>query len=125
MQDLEKGEKFIFSKEDELTKKQQNLQQEFEQKTLEMREASRFLKQKYEHQLSLEKQKTNDIEERLNWTLKLLYEVQEKLKLKENEIYSLKESMLSRPEVKLQSEMNLLILEKVRIWQLVNRHTLI
>ena len=125
MQDLEKREKFIVSKEDELTKKQQNLQQEFERKTIEMREASKLLKQEYEHQLNLEKRKTNDIEERLSRTLKQLYEIEEKLKLRENEIYSLKESMLSRPEVKLQSEMNLLILEKVRIWQLVNRHILI
>ena len=115
MQDLEKREKYIISKEDELTKKQESLQQEFERKTIEMREASRLLKQEYEHQLNLEKRKANDTGERLNRTLKQLYEIEEKLKLRENEIYSLKESMLSRPEVKLQSEMNLLILEKVRI----------
>lgn len=115
MQDLEKREKYIISKEDELTKKQESLQQEFERKTIEMREASRLLKQEYEHQLNLEKRKANDTEERLNRTLTQLYQIEEKLKLRENEIYSLKESMLSRPEVKLQSEMNLLILEKVRI----------
>jgi len=112
MVDLEKREKQIISRENELQQKQRRFEEEFERKTIEMREASRRVKEEYEHQLHLEQLKTSDLEERNKKTLKLFNDIELKLQDRENEIYSLKENMLSRPEVKLQSEMNLLLLEK-------------
>lgn len=45
--------------------------------------------------------------------------LEEKLKEKDDTIYALKESLTRRPETKMQSDMNLLLLEKVWLWLLL------
>ena len=52
-------------------------------------------------------------DDRYERLLKNYKELEEKLKEKDDTIYALKESLTKRPEMKMQSDMNLLLLEKV------------
>ncbi|XP_057309454.1 centrosomal protein of 120 kDa-like [Hydractinia symbiolongicarpus] len=113
--ELDEREKQVSQMETNLQRNEQLLAEEYERKTVEMREASRRLKEEYQHQLHLERLKYTDLEERFRKGEQQLKLLEEKVKGRENEIYSLKESLLNRPEVKLQSDMNLMLVEKVEL----------
>ena len=78
-----------------------------------MHEASKRVKEQCQHQIYLEQLHHSEAEERYKKLVEQLHEAENKLKDRESDIYRLKESLLNRPEVKLQSEMHLLLLEKV------------
>lgn len=97
----------------QLQRNSESLTTEYDRKMVELREASRRLKEDYEHQLNLERTRYDDLQQRFQKQANETRELEGKLKERENEVFSLKESMIKRPEVKMQSDMNLLLLEKV------------
>lgn len=113
--ELDEREKQVRQMETNLQRNEQLLAEQYERKTVEMREASRRLKEEYQHQLHLERIKYTDLEERFRKGEQQLELLEGKVKERENEIYSLKESLLNRPEVKLQSDMSLMLVEKVNV----------
>lgn len=111
--ELEKRQKQIEEREGELQRNSKNLAAEYDRKMIELREASRRVKENYEHQLNLERARYDDLQQRFEKQNNEIRRLEEKVKDRENEVYSLKESMVKRPEVKMQSDMNLLLIEKV------------
>ncbi|XP_065671488.1 centrosomal protein of 120 kDa isoform X3 [Hydra vulgaris] len=112
IQEVESHQKDLEKREVDLASKERLLKEDYNLKANEMQEASKRLKEQCQHQIYLEQLHYSEIEEKYKKVVEQLHEAENKLKERENDIYRLKESMLSRPEVKLQSEMHLLLLEK-------------
>lgn len=111
--DLEKRERLLASKEHEVERLKSDLEHEHERKMTELREASRRLKDDCDHQVQLEKKKIADLEEHLVKVKRQLAEQEARCAAGEREFAAYKEQINTKPEVRLQSEINLLTLEKV------------
>ncbi|XP_066916000.1 centrosomal protein of 120 kDa-like [Clytia hemisphaerica] len=112
LSELQLKQRQVNEEEQLLEKKKAHLADEFDRKVCEMREASKRLKEEYQHQLQIEKNKQKEVEERYQRMVEHSQELERKVKEKDNEIYALKESLVKRPEVKMQSDMNILLIEK-------------
>ncbi|NXI49996.1 CE120 protein, partial [Chloroceryle aenea] len=115
LRDLDKRERQLFSAESELQRVKKELQAEHERNLQELQDSVRRAREECAHQLELEKSKIKQLEEDKIRLQQQLYEAENKQKILEKEFQQYKEQQSSKPEIQLQSEINLLSLEKVEL----------
>ncbi|BFY97039.1 hypothetical protein BsWGS_00079 [Bradybaena similaris] len=113
--DLERREKKLAISEHEVMKLRSDLQREHDRKLQEMKEASRRLQEDCDHQVQLQKMKFKELEEITNRYKQELQDSERKYKALEKEFATSKENQSRTPEVRLQSEINLLTVEKFEL----------
>ncbi|NXU45924.1 CE120 protein, partial [Drymodes brunneopygia] len=115
LRDLDKRERQLFSAESELQRVKKELQAEYERNLQVLQDSVRRAREECAHQIELERSKIKQLEEdKLRLHLQL-YEAENKHKTLEKEFQQYKEQQSSKPEIQLQSEINLLTLEKVEL----------
>ncbi|CAF2992351.1 unnamed protein product [Rotaria sp. Silwood2] len=110
--DIEKREKQLNVKEQEVQRMQIDLKRDYDNKYIEMREASKRLQEQSEHQITLEKSKNQALDDEIIRLKRSVAEWEKRYRDKEQEFFSYKEKQRSIPEVKLQAEINMLTIEK-------------
>ncbi|XP_048383738.1 centrosomal protein of 120 kDa isoform X2 [Stegostoma tigrinum] len=111
--DLEKRERQLANGEVELQRLRRELQDEHDRSLREMQETTRRCTEDSVRHVELEKLKFNQLEQDKFRLQQQLHEAEQKYKLLEKEFHQYKEQQSSKPEIRLQSEINLLTLEKV------------
>ncbi|XP_078422984.1 centrosomal protein of 120 kDa isoform X2 [Cetorhinus maximus] len=111
--DLEKRERQLANGETELQRLRKELQEDHDRSLREMQETTRRCTEDSVRQVELEKLKFNQLEQDKLRLQQQLHEAEQKYKLLEKEFHQYKEQQSSKPEIRLQSEINLLTLEKV------------
>ncbi|NWT50705.1 CE120 protein, partial [Erythrocercus mccallii] len=115
LRDLDKRERQLFSAESELQRVKKELQAEHERNLQVLQDSLRRAREECAHQLELERSKIKQLEEDKLRLHQQLYEAENKHKTLEKEFQQYKEQQSSKPEIQLQSEINLLTLEKVEL----------
>ncbi|NWI11002.1 CE120 protein, partial [Crypturellus soui] len=115
LRDLDKRERQLFNAESELQRVKKELQAEYERNIQELQDSVRRAKEECVHQVDLERSKIKQVEEDKLRLQQQLYEAENKYKILEKEFQQYKEQQSSKPEIRLQSEINLLTLEKVEL----------
>ncbi|NWU70940.1 CE120 protein, partial [Pterocles burchelli] len=115
LRDLDKRERQLFSAESELQRVKKELQAEHERNMQELQDSVRRAREECAHQVELERSKIKQVEEEKLRLQQQLYEAENKHKILEKEYQQYKEQQSSKPEIQLQSEINLLTLEKVEL----------
>ncbi|XP_025919701.1 centrosomal protein of 120 kDa isoform X2 [Apteryx mantelli] len=115
LRDLDKRERQLFSAESELQRVKKELQAEYERNMQELQDSVRRAKEECAHQVELERSKIRQLEEDKLRLQQQLYEAENKYKILEKEFQQYKEQQSWKPEIRLQSEINLLTLEKVEL----------
>ncbi|KAJ7425430.1 centrosomal protein of 120 kDa [Pitangus sulphuratus] len=115
LRDLDKRERQLFSAESELQRVKKELQAEHERNLQVLQDSVRRAREECAHQLELERSKIKQLEEDKLRLHQQLYEAENKHKILEKEFQQYKEQQSSKPEIQLQSEINLLTLEKVEL----------
>ncbi|NXI81865.1 CE120 protein, partial [Rhipidura dahli] len=115
LRDLDKRERQLFSAESELQRVKKELQAEHERNLQVLQDSVRRAREECAHQLELERSKIKQLEEDKVRLHQQLYEAENKHKMLEKEFQQYKEQQSSKPEIQLQSEINLLTLEKVEL----------
>ncbi|GFO36195.1 centrosomal protein of 120 kda [Plakobranchus ocellatus] len=115
LNDLEKREKKLLVNEQEVMKLRTDLQREHDRKLEEMKEASRRMKQDCDHQVELQRMKSKELEDITERYKREVAEGLKKYRALENEFSTYKEQQMKTPEVRLQSELNLLNMEKIEL----------
>ncbi|XP_062985553.1 centrosomal protein of 120 kDa [Elgaria multicarinata webbii] len=110
--DLEKREKQLVSAETELQTLKKELQAEHERNRQELQDAMRRVKEECVHQVELERSRFRQLEEDKLRLHQQLHEAENKHKALEKEFQQYKEQQSSKPEIRLQSEISILTLEK-------------
>ncbi|XP_048359512.1 centrosomal protein of 120 kDa isoform X2 [Sphaerodactylus townsendi] len=110
--DLEKREKQLVSAETELQRVKRELQAEHERNLQELQDTIRRVKEDCAHQVELEKSRIRQLEENKIHLQQQIYEGENKYKDLEKEFQQYKDQQSSKPEIRLQSEINILALEK-------------
>ncbi|XP_072272132.1 centrosomal protein of 120 kDa [Pyxicephalus adspersus] len=113
--DLEKRKRQLASDEIELKKARTELQLECERSIQEREDSIRRVREDCLHQIELERLKAKQLEEDKRRLQQQLQEAEHKFKLQDKEFHQYKEQQSSKPEIRLQSEINLLTLEKVEL----------
>lgn len=113
--EVEKREKQLAFNESQVTRLKADLHHEYENKLLELREASKRVQEKADHQIQLQKSRCDSFEEEISRLKRQLVEQERKTSDKETEFMRYKERENGRPEVRLQSELNMLNLEKLEL----------
>ncbi|XP_006130162.1 centrosomal protein of 120 kDa isoform X1 [Pelodiscus sinensis] len=113
--DLEKRERQLVSAESELQRVKRELQAQHERNFQELQDSVRRIKEECAHQVELERSKIKQLEEDKVRLQQHFYEAENKYKVLEKEFQQYKEQQCSKPEIRLQSEINLLTLEKVEL----------
>ncbi|XP_029366024.1 centrosomal protein of 120 kDa isoform X2 [Echeneis naucrates] len=113
LSDLEKREKQLV--EAELQRLQRELRAEHELTLRELQESGRRLRQDCDHRVALEKDKVRLMEEERARLLQQITDAECRYKQLEKEFQVYREQQSSRPEFRLQSDLNLLTLEKVEL----------
>ncbi|NXA27006.1 CE120 protein, partial [Ibidorhyncha struthersii] len=115
LSDLDKRERQLFSDESEVKRLKKELQAEHERNLQELQDSVRRAREECSHQVELERSKIKQLEEDKLRLQQQLYEAENKHKILEKEFQQYKEQQSSKPEIQLQSEINLLTLEKVEL----------
>ncbi|NXB40433.1 CE120 protein, partial [Eulacestoma nigropectus] len=115
LRDLDKRERQLFSAESELQRVKKELQAEHERNLQVLQDSVRRAREECAHQLELERSKIKQLEEDKVRLHQQLYETENKHRTLEKEFQQYKEQQSSKPEIQLQSEINLLTLEKVEL----------
>ncbi|NXC43465.1 CE120 protein, partial [Penelope pileata] len=115
LRDLDKRERQLFAAESEIQRVKKELQAEHEQNKQELQDSVRRSREECAHQIELERSKIKQLEEDKLRLQQQLYEAENKYKILEKEFQQYKEQQSSKPEIQLQSEINLLTLEKVEL----------
>lgn len=115
LHDLEKREKKLLLNEQEVMTMRTELQREHDRKLEEIKEASRRMKEDCDHQVDLQKMKSKELEDMVERYKKEVAEGLKKYRALENEFAAYKEQQTKTPEVRLQSELNLLNMEKMEL----------
>ena len=115
LEELDGREKKVLEFDDQLQRKEKLLAEEYNRREVELTENLRRMKEEFEHQLLLERRKCADAETRSRQLEGEQVVLQQQLKEKDQELFALKESLVNRSEVKMQSDMNLLLLEKTEL----------
>ncbi|KFV49074.1 Centrosomal protein of 120 kDa, partial [Gavia stellata] len=115
LRDLDKRERQLFSAESELQRVKKELQAEHERNLQELQDSVRRAREECAHQVELERSKIKQLEEDKLRLQQQLYEAENKYKILEKEFQQYKEQQSCKPEIQLQSEINLLTLEKVEL----------
>ncbi|XP_076127282.1 centrosomal protein of 120 kDa isoform X1 [Alosa pseudoharengus] len=113
--ELEKREKNLAHAELETQRLQRELRAEHEFSVRELQDSGRRLREDCTHQVELERAKVRQLEEENTRLQQQLLDADSKYKLLEKEFQLFREQQHTRPEVRLQSEINLLRLEKVEL----------
>ncbi|PIK47213.1 putative centrosomal protein [Apostichopus japonicus] len=113
--DVVKRERELKAKEEEVGHLKDELQHDHEIKLTEMQEASRRMKEDCIHQIELEKGKNNMLQEQIEHLRERVKKLQEQIEQKDRQFEVYKEQNTTKPEMKLQSEISLLNLEKVEL----------
>ncbi|KAM8960777.1 centrosomal protein of 120 kDa [Pelodytes ibericus] len=113
--DLERRERQLGSDEMELKKVRAELQLHGERGLQERQDSIRRVREDCVHQIELERSKAKQLEEDKLRLQQQLQEADHKFKLLDKEFQHYKEQQSSKPEIRLQSEINLLTLEKVEL----------
>ncbi|XP_062456186.1 centrosomal protein of 120 kDa isoform X2 [Rhea pennata] len=115
LRDLDKRERQLYSAESELQRVKKELLAEHERNMQELQDSVRRAKEECAHQVELERSKIKQLEEDKLRLQQQLYEAENKYKTLEKEFQQYKEQQSCKPEIRLQSEINLLTLEKVEL----------
>ncbi|CAN8220565.1 unnamed protein product [Coccothraustes coccothraustes] len=115
LRDLDKRERQLFSAESELQRVKKELQAEHERNLQVLQDSVRRAREECAHQLELERSKIKQLEEDKLRLHQQLFEAENKHKTFEKEFQQYKDQQSSKPEIQLQSEINLLTLEKVEL----------
>ncbi|CAF0771183.1 unnamed protein product [Brachionus calyciflorus] len=115
LNEVEKREKQLALNETQISRIKSDLNREYENKLIELREASKRVQEKADHQVMLQKTKIESLEEEIDKLKKKVTEWERKYSDKEAEFSRYKEKENSRPEIRLQSEINVLNLEKIEL----------
>ncbi|XP_049342117.1 centrosomal protein of 120 kDa isoform X1 [Astyanax mexicanus] len=110
--DLEKREKTLAHAEIETQRLQREMRAEHEFSMRELQDSGRRLREDCAHQVELERSKVRQLEEDLARQQQQLTEAEKKYKLLEKDFQQYRDQQNTRPEIRLQSELNLLRLEK-------------
>ncbi|XP_062924787.1 centrosomal protein of 120 kDa isoform X1 [Mobula hypostoma] len=113
--DLEKRERHFANGEMELQRLRKELQDDHDWNLREMQDNTRRSIADAAHQVELERSKLNQLQDDKLRLQQQLHEAEQKYKLLEKEFHQYKEQQSSKPEIRLQSEINLLTLEKVEL----------
>ncbi|XP_029943164.1 centrosomal protein of 120 kDa-like isoform X1 [Salarias fasciatus] len=115
LSDLERREKLLAEAELETRRLQRELQAEHQLSQRELQESSRRLQQQCDHRVALERDKVQLMEEERGRLLQQIADGECRYKQLEKEFSLYREQQSSRPEVRLQADVNLLTLEKVEL----------
>ncbi|CAK6978980.1 centrosomal protein of 120 kDa [Scomber scombrus] len=115
LSDLEKREKQLAEAELETQRLQRELRSEHDLTQKELQESSRRLQQEFDHRVALERDKARLMEEERARLLQQISDGESRYKQLEKEFHLYREQQNIRPEFRLQSEVNLLTLEKVEL----------
>ncbi|XP_049907999.1 centrosomal protein of 120 kDa isoform X1 [Epinephelus moara] len=115
LSDLEKREKQLAAAELETQRLQRELRAEHDLTQRELQESSRRLQQDCDHRVALERDKVRLMEEERGRLLQQIADAEARYKQLEKEFQLYREQQNIRPEFRLQSEINLLTLEKVEL----------
>ncbi|MBN3316948.1 CE120 protein, partial [Atractosteus spatula] len=110
--DLEKREKQLAFSETELQRLQREMKAEHDRSLRELQDSSRRLREDCAHQVELERLKVKQQEEDKQRQQQQLQDAEHKYRLLEKEFLLFREQQNTKPEIRLQSELNLLSLEK-------------
>ncbi|XP_066499742.1 centrosomal protein of 120 kDa [Hoplias malabaricus] len=113
--DLEKREKTLAHAELETQRLQREMRAEHEFSIRELQDSSRRLREDCAHQVELERSKVRQLEEELARQQQQLTDTETKYKLLEKDFHQYRDQQNTRPEIRLQSEINMLRLEKVEL----------
>ncbi|XP_004696637.1 centrosomal protein of 120 kDa isoform X1 [Echinops telfairi] len=113
--DLEKREQQLASAESELQRDKKELQSERERNLQELQDSIRRAREDCAHQVELERVKFKQLEEDRHRLQQKLNEAENKYKNLEKEFQHFKDQQSNKPEMRLQSEISLLTLEKVEL----------
>ncbi|XP_008836949.1 centrosomal protein of 120 kDa isoform X1 [Nannospalax galili] len=113
--ELENREKQLASAESELQREKKELQLERERNLQELQDSIRRAKEDCVHQVELERLKMKQLEEDKHRLQQQLKDAENKYKILEKEFQQFKDQQSNKPEIRLQSEINLLTLEKVEL----------
>ncbi|KAK3728976.1 hypothetical protein QZH41_008720, partial [Actinostola sp. cb2023] len=113
--DFEKRERQLAANEAQVSKLKDDFEQEHGRKVQEVKEAMRRMKEDCTHQVEMERAKVRDLEQQKQRFVEQLYAAEKRFQEKENELMSYKESQLTKPEVRLQSALDLLRVEKAEL----------
>ncbi|XP_056659932.1 centrosomal protein of 120 kDa isoform X2 [Monodelphis domestica] len=113
--DLEKREQQLASAETELQRKKKELHLDHERSLQELQDSIRRIKEECTHQVDLEIAKMKQLETEKQRLQQQLHDAEIKYKTLEKEFQHFKEQQNSKPEIRLQSEINILTLEKVEL----------
>ncbi|GLD61384.1 centrosomal protein of 120 kDa [Lates japonicus] len=115
LSDLERREKQLAEAELETQRLQRELRAEHDLTQRELQENSRRLQQECDHRVALERDKVRLMEEERSRLLQQIADGESRYKQLEKEFQLYREQQNIRPEFRLQSEINLLTLEKVEL----------
>ncbi|XP_045890052.1 centrosomal protein of 120 kDa-like [Micropterus dolomieu] len=115
LSDLEKREKQLVEAEQETQRLQRELRAEHSLTQRELQESGRRLQQECDHRVVLERDKVRLMEEERGRLLQQIADGESRYKQLEKEFQLYREQQNVRPEFRLQSEINLLTLEKVEL----------
>ncbi|XP_034727047.1 centrosomal protein of 120 kDa [Etheostoma cragini] len=115
LSNLEKREKQLVESELETQRLQRELRAEHDLTQRELQESSRRLQQDCDHRVALERDKARLMEEERGRLLQQIADGEIRYKQLEKEFQLYREQQNIRPEFRLQSEVNLLTLEKVEL----------
>uniref|UniRef100_A0A673ZK57 Centrosomal protein of 120 kDa n=1 Tax=Salmo trutta TaxID=8032 RepID=A0A673ZK57_SALTR len=113
--DLEKREKHLGHAEMEMQRLQREMRAEHELNMCKLQESGRRLREDCAHQVDLERSRVRQLEEERGRQQQQMLDAENKYKLLEKEYQQFREQQSIRPEIRLQSEINLLSLEKVEL----------
>ncbi|KAA0714502.1 Centrosomal protein of 120 kDa [Triplophysa tibetana] len=113
--DLDKREKALAHAEMETQRLQREMRAEHELSVRELQDSGRRLREDCAHQVELERSKVKQLEDQLSRQQQQIQEAEKKYKQLEKEFHQFREQQNVRPEVRLQSDINLLTLEKVEL----------
>ncbi|XP_034511817.1 centrosomal protein of 120 kDa isoform X2 [Ailuropoda melanoleuca] len=110
--DLEKREQQLILAESEVQRERKELKLERERNLLELQDSIRRAKEDCVHQVELERLKMRQLEDDKVRLQQQLSDAENKYKILEKEFLQFKDQQSNKPEIRLQSEINLLTLEK-------------
>ncbi|CAO2594051.1 Centrosomal protein of 120 kDa [Lemmus lemmus] len=113
--ELENREQQLASAEMELQRERKELQSERERNLQELQDSVRRARDDCVHQVELERLKLKQLEEDKHRLQQQLSDAENKYKSLEKEFHQFKDQQSNKPEIRLQSEINLLTLEKVEL----------
>ncbi|KAF4014856.1 hypothetical protein G4228_006162 [Cervus hanglu yarkandensis] len=113
--DLEKREQQLAIAESELQRERRELKSERERNLQELQDSIWRAKEDCVHQVELERLKMKQLQEDKHRLQQQLNDAENKYKTLEKEFHQFKDQQSSKPEIRLQSEINLLTLEKVEL----------